>query len=267
MPLIIESNEAYHASEGVSKTKVWAMETVTPYKAMFGKHKDSHAFDLGTAAHVAILEPHRFDRDVLRGPSDRRGNKWKDAQIEAEATGATLLTESDHDLCQVMRDVAAGCSVLQMLLRGAVIERSGYATDEETGLAVKTRPDIWNPAICIIADLKSMSDISPDSWCKSVASFGYHVQDAMYSDVWQKAAGAEVNGFMFVCVSKDDPPEITCYELDADAKREGFLRYRRGLEKYAACKAAKQWPSYSADVQTTSLPKWAFQLTQPEGNL
>ena len=82
---------------------------------------------LGTAIHTAILEPDKFEAQFHKGPSDRRGNKWKDEMSLAESEDKECLTAGDYDNALLIREQAATCSELQQALRGNVyIERSIY---------------------------------------------------------------------------------------------------------------------------------------------
>lgn len=260
LPIKIETNEEYHSSEPVSKTTLWALDETTPFKARFGAPKESHAFDEGQAAHIAILEPHLLEKSVLKGPDDRRGNKWKEAEAEAKEKKMILVTSGQYDNVMMIRDLATTVPMLELVRKDFMAEVSGYYTDEETGLAVKVRPDLYSKSAGLIVDIKNMSDISKGSWQTTAGKYGYHMQDAMYSTGWEQASGMPVYGFVFMLFSKDTPPEYAIRELDADAKAEGYARYRRSLAKYKECLEANVWPSYGDVIETTSLHYKAYKI-------
>jgi len=263
MTILTNSNEEYHASEGVSKSGLWCLYTKTPFHYKYGKRTTSAAFDLGSAAHCAILEPEQFEARYWRGPDDRRGNKWKEAQDYAEFQQMDCLTSGDYDMALIIRDTAMTCEALQIMLEGdRVVEQSAYHTDEETGVTVRCRPDLYNRSNNIILDLKTAADASLGGFSASVGKFGYHMQDALYTDVWSKAGGGAVEGFFFVVIEKSEPPMVSVMELDAEAVAEGHAIYRKALATYAQCLAADQWPGYPADVQTVSLRRWDYRETE-----
>ena len=101
-------------------------------------------------------------------------------------------------------------------------------------------------------DLKTTTDASPKGFAKSVASFRYHVQAAHYL-----AAGL-FDKFIFIAVEKEAPYAVACYELDADALTEGQRLRGRDLQRIANCRAMAAWPGYGDELQTISLPGWAF---------
>lgn len=264
--LITEEVDQYHASEGFSKTFLWAMDNETPFIARYGKRKESHGFDIGSAAHIAILEPHDLESRIMRGPDDRRGNKWKEAQDFATYSNKLLLTAGDHDMALLIRDLADTVPELAMMRelddegRGPVVETSCYHTDPETGLTVKCRPDLYSPKHKLIVDIKNMASASKDAWEKATGSYGYHMQEAVYSDVWASASGYEVEGFWFAVFEKSEPPQVKLYELDPDAVAEGHARYRRALARTAECVKANEWPSYEGGIHRSGLRRYDYRI-------
>lgn len=253
------SNDEYHASPGISKTGLWTIHTKTPAHFMYGERKDSNAFSMGEAVHTAILEPHAFEARCMRGPADRRGNKWKDAEAHAEHVGMTLLTEADYDAALLIRDAAHAHPIVQKITSGAMVETAGYAVDEQTGVLVKCKPDLYHADLGIIGDLKSSVDGSADAFGKSIVNYGYHFQEAMYSDVWQNAGGGQVDGFIFIVVEKTAPFLVSVYELEPRIVEKGYDAYRAALLKYAECEKADKWPGYPETVQRLDAPEWFYR--------
>lgn len=259
-----ETNEQYHAAPGVSKTRLWELYNKTPFHARYGAPKESHSFDIGAAAHIAILEPELVESSVLKGTIDRRGNKWQAVLDEAEATNKIPLTESEYEMMLLLRDVSDTVPELQVMRRGnPIIERSAYYEDE-SGITLRTRPDIYNPDLCLMADIKCMADASPLAFSKTLGAYGYHVQDALYSDVWEKAGGGQVDAFFFIVFEKSNPPCVAVYELDAPAKAEGYAIYRQSVERWAECERNNDWPAYGKGIQPISLKKWDYKETEAE---
>lgn len=265
--IVHETDVEYHGGEGVSKSTLWKLETKSPFHARFVKQEHKPQFSFGHAAHTAILEPELLESKVLRGPVDRRGNKWTDAVNYAESIGAEVLTEKDYDLCMTIRDLADTIPELQVLRVGEVFaETSAYVIDEQTGLLKKTRPDIFNNSHGLMADIKNMADVSPAAWERDTGRFGYHMQDPFYRDTWQEATGMEVNAFFFICFEKTEPPLVECYEIIPSAVEEGRARYRRALERYAECEASGIWPGYSEGGIRKSGLRWQEYKLTPAPN-
>lgn len=263
MTIIANTSEDYHASEGVSKSGLWTLYTKTPFHYKFVERKASNAFDLGSAAHCAILEPEQFEARYYRGPDDRRGNKWKEAQDFAAYQSMECLTSSDYDMALALRDTAMTCRPLQLMLDGESIrETSAYQQDEETGVIVRCRPDVYNSKHAIIGDIKTSADASLTGFQKAVGSFGYHVQEAIYGPTWEAAGGGAVEAFFFVVVEKSESPIVAAYELDAAAVAEGHAIYRKALKRYAECEAANEWPGYPEEIQRIGLRRYDYRETE-----
>jgi len=274
------SSEDYHAGPGVSKSGLWTIAKSTPAHYKFGERKDTAAFDLGTAAHIAVLEPERLASAVMCGPEDRRGNKWKDAQLQADHFGALLLPESEYAKVLRIRDSADRSGTLRDLRKGAMIEASGYAVDPETGVLCRCRPDGYHEGHNIILDLKTAQAGGREEFARATANFGYHVQEAFYSHIWSEATRAQTtrphlpDAFIFVVIEKTAPFIVSCYELKPAAVEEGRAVYRRALATYAQCMEREAldmplvhaWPGYPDDPEPLDIPRWAYRHTTPEEN-
>ena len=265
MSIKIETDEEYHAGEGVSKSKLWTLDTKTPFHAQFGARVEKPHFTIGKAAHCAILEPEELEQRYTKGPDARRNsNEWKHAEDFARHAGTTLLKPDDYDMAMVIRDLASTVPELELMRQGeSIVETSAYHVDEETGVLVKTRPDIYNVNHCLIGDIKNMADGSPDAFKRDVGKFGYHMQHALYSDIWAKGSGHQVDGFFFIVFEKSNPPMVAVYELTAAAIAEGYARYRAALKRYADCLKSDTWPGYPEGVQQIGLRYYDYKLTQP----
>lgn len=263
------TNEEYHSGPGISKSGLWTIWNETPAHYMAGLQEpddgSTAAKDFGTAAHAAILEPEVFEAKFYMGP-DARGNSnvWKDAAAYAAQQGLTILKPADYQAVQRLRDAAARHPILRRLTADAQVEHSAYWTDAETGELCRVRPDVYSRKHGLIGDLKTTTSAAHDKWIRRVVDFGYHVQEAFYSDGWDLAGGGPVNGFVFIVVERDPPHLFAVYELDPDSVEEGRQVYRAALRVYAECKRTNTWPGYADKVQELRLPKYAFRFVQPQ---
>jgi len=131
----------------------------------------------------------------------------------------------------------------------------------ETGAICKSRLDWIIPGA--IVDLKTTADASPTAFARSVASYRYHVQDAFYSQA-AASAGLDSEHVVFVCVESSPPYSVALYQLDDAARTEGRRLYLRDLETYMRCMERDEWPAYPTDIQTLSLPAWAYKGSNDE---
>lgn len=263
-------DEAYHASNGVSKSKIWAIETKTPFLARYEVREEKPHFDFGHAAHIAILEPDRLEDAVMRGPmsetqpnEEARSNStvWKHAMDEAAYTGRILLKPSQFDLVMQVRDLAGTVPELELMRDGTtLVEASCYGIDPETGLVVRCRPDLYNVNHKLMVDIKNLTSAAPSDFERDVGKFGFHMQDAAYQETWNRHSGYEVEGFWFLAFEKSNPPQVAAYELTPEAVAEGHARWRRGLQTWADCEANGEWPSYPKGIQRVGLRRYDYQI-------
>lgn len=259
-------NDAYHAGPGVSKSGLWTIHTQSPAHYRFGERKASAAFDLGTACHLAILEPETFEARVIRGPADRRGNNWKEFQAEAANSGRLLLTMGDYDTAMTIRDAVHADPFLNALIVSphSQVEHSGYWVDEETGMMCRSRPDLYRPDLGLIVDVKTALSAHPDAFARSVINYGYHAQEAWYSDGY-RALGQKVDGFLFLVWEKSAPYVTAKYELPPSIVAEGRAIMAKALNTYATCEREGRWPGYSSEVQELQFKRWAYVETEFTG--
>lgn len=259
------SNEDYHAHEALSKSGLWTLYNRSPFHYRYGVTKETDAMARGSAIHAAVLEPLHFDKLYVRGPVDRRGNKWKDAQAEAESHGRTVLIEREYDAALRLRDIMQRDPRIRLFTDGrALIEPSGFWTDPATGVRCRCRPDAYHGPTGLLADLKTTTNASPDKWLKRVVDHGYYVQDAMVRDGWIASGGGDVSGFLFITVEVDEPHAAQIYELAEPAVRLGRVIVARGLELYKKCLADDNWPAYGDKVMTLDLPTWVYSKEQQQ---
>ncbi|MFV0511902.1 MAG: PD-(D/E)XK nuclease-like domain-containing protein [Shewanella algae] len=259
--LIIDnlSDEIYHGSIGVSCSKIKLfLECPQKYHAKYNlgicRETEKAYFDFGKAAHCALLEPWRLNEFFIRQPDEikvRNGNKWAECKAAAEAAGQTVLTANQWDDVQIILN-AEKPKALRELITGGICERSIFKRDQETGLVIKVRPDYTIGRL--ITDLKTCADGEPSTFSRNAKKLGYHIQDAMYSDV----AGAEM--FVFLAIESSSPFVVTApIVMDADAKRLGYLQYRKGLRGIKQCIDTGVWPPYTTDHVSVSLSQWEKQ--------
>jgi exodeoxyribonuclease VIII len=248
------SNEGYHSSEGVSKSGL-DLILRSPAHYRFGERRvPTRAMEIGTALHCAVLEPERFATDymLLKEVTDRRASAYKEACKVWSAE--CVLTGAEADRVAGMQESALSNQYLaQYLGAPGRCELSVYATDPETGVLVKCRFDKLTDSGFAV-DLKKTQDLR--DFGKSVASYGYHMQAAFYSDVWEWATGERLAGFVFAAVEEQMPHASAPLTLDAEALDIGRMLYRKALNQYADCLNTDEWPGIAMPPAELQLPGW-----------
>lgn len=259
------TNEAYHASAGISKSGL-DLILRSPAHYRFGERKEAtRAMEIGTALHCAILEPERFATDymMLREVIDRRASAYKEACKVWSAE--RVLTGSEADRVAGMQESVLSHPVLGRFVKATGrCELSVFATDPETGVLVKCRFDKLLDAKLAI-DVKKTQDLR--DFGKSVANYGYHMQAAFYTDVWKWATGEDLDGFMFAAVEEQMPHASAMITIDDEAMDIGRMEYRKALNTYAECFERDEWNGIYQELAPVQLPSWYINQIENESEV
>jgi PDDEXK-like domain of unknown function (DUF3799) len=258
----------YHAHEGLSNTRMkhllppscpyryWA-EYLDPNKP---KEEKPSYFAIGQAVHTLVLEPEKFYQDNFVMPKyDRRTNAGKAGYEESTrlAAGKNLIDEKQYEQAISMsQSVLNRIPWLKKVLadKDTAIEESLFWTDEETGILLKSRPDIYTQDFYI--DLKTTSNIDPKAYTNSVITYGYHRQAALAREALFQLHKIKYSYFMHIVVEETYPYLTNCYVMDDYFLSKGESDFRQAIRVYRECIDKKEWPDFGADVKQIYLPEW-----------
>lgn len=213
-------------------------------------------FDLGSAIHSETLGT-GYAIEVLDF-KDFRTNDAKNAASDAREAGKIPVLRHVYDEVQPIAQ-----SVLKHKTARAFFEQDGdaeatvFSTDPETGVLCRARFDFLPRPTGrrrVAFDLKSSATgVSPDSFARSVARYGYDVAQEHYLHTYDPE-GAEDLEFVFIAVEVEPPYLVSINALNRDFVEIGKKKAARARRLFAACTAAKQWPGYSEDVVLLAPP-------------
>lgn len=233
--------------------------------------KPRDAFAIGRLAHKLLLEGREgLEADFAIRPDHWSDWRTKDSQTwkaEQIAAGKTVVTEDDLvDVVGMAESLARHPLVKAGILDGAV-ERSLIWKDAETGLWLKSRPDVIPNASGIIADLKTTSSVTDDALAKSLGSFGYHCQGALVGDGLEAVHGLKMDAFALVWAEKVEPYCTRVTTIVPEDLERGRLQNRAALRSLARCLDTGKWPGPGGDSEDAvylSLPAYAAKRIDTE---
>jgi len=257
------TNEQYHAHAAISSSDVKAVYKTSLAHWRGRVRKPSSAFAMGSAVHALVLEPEK--NLVLRGPEDRRGNKWKEAQLAADLDGQILLPEGDFDLAARIADAAKAHPVLAQYLADPtfVAEASFFGIDPETGVEIKCRPDGYLPEAGLVFDLKTTTDASPDGFPRELRKYAYDVQAAFYLRAL-RAAGFKAETFIFAAVEKEAPYAVGLHALTDRYLQHADLIVTDTLQKISNAIAVSSFPTGWDLINHIDLPRWQTETAEDD---
>ncbi|MDG3034159.1 PD-(D/E)XK nuclease-like domain-containing protein [Vibrio parahaemolyticus] len=257
------SNELYHAADGYSKS---SLDIINQDPSLLEWSRNCpideekiKSFDVGSAFHTLVLEPHKFNDEYAvepkvvneKGePTTKANNYWKklNAEFLENNQNKTIITADEHRYTSLMVGSVHAHPRAKILFNHPTgeAEISIFWRDPETGLIFKIRPDfrcVIN-GVHFIIDLKSTADSEKFEW--SVADFRYHVQDAFYTWVYTNAVGVEPV-FAFCTTSKS----VNCgrYKtrlvvLQEGDKLEGKAQYESNIRTLQGCIETNNWGGF-----------------------
>lgn len=268
-----ESIHDYHKNDALSHSK---LETFRRRPALFYKKyiekslppiEPSSAFRIGSAAHVAILEPDQYYARYARRPDgiDRRTTAGKAAfaAFEAANVGKIIIDGDEDDQVGSMERAVRDHPLASQLLDDGVAEAT-WRTEGPIGLQCRT--DWYNPAGCelsqgrpYVADLKTVESLDEDAFSnfeKSVFRFGYHRQAGFYLPLITEITGAPVWDFFFIAIEKVEPFGCAVYRLSDEAVSIGQDESIEDLRGIKACVDSGVWPNIDVKLHELGLPKW-----------
>ena len=235
--------------------------------------QDTAAKSFGRLFHCASLEPEVFANTykVLPDNAPRDLRRFRDAkkpsietlasidwwdQWESDNRGKVMVSANDYDKAQFMGQSVRNHPEAAGLLIGGRREVTMRWIDAETGLACKSRVDLYEPGEFQM-DLKSCTDASKEGFGRAIAGYNYDLQGAHYLD-GVRANNDTIKWFIFLACESTAPYVCQPYILDANAEERGWKLRQRAIKRQAECLAAGRWPGYSDHIEEISMPTWAF---------
>lgn len=261
MGIYIEHEADYHARPELSRSQLWTLYTKSPFHYRFADKDeiDPAHMTRGKLAHYAVLQPEWLPKVYATAPKmNKNTNAWKELVVKAFSDGLILVDQEEMDKVLRMAEMCHRESIVREFIAASSVEESYTWADEQTGVLLRCRPDAYNGKLALMGDYKTTRDASPRAFARSVASYGYHLQEAVYMDGIRRN-GLPVEGTIFIAQESSAPFAVQVYELSPDATGTGQAIYREALARFKACEDADSWPAYGGGVQTLELPAWAME--------
>ena len=191
------------------------------------KQHETPAMRLGTAVHMAVLEPEKFDEryQVLTA---RRGTKaFK--ELQEKHPNAQWLTEAEYlDVVELRNAVKAHpkacelfsqCTDFEKELRGQIL-----------GLPFRGFADAIAPTFTV--DLKTTMKGNPRDFRSDAFRQKYHVQGYIYTRLLSQLLGRDISEHWLITVEKSSPYVVTCYRLSGSYIDRGAKDLEQILERW-----------------------------------
>ncbi len=266
------SAEAYHAdpcpAPSLSSTGARTLVRATPAAYWHGRQNPERkrVFDIGTSAHLLVLEPDLFADAVRVIDADSyRTKAAQEAREQAYAEGKVPLLPEEASMVMHMRDALFAHPVARHAFEGGTVEQTAIWQCDEFGHWCRARMDYMPPHRRYLVDYKTAASAHPEQFPRALAEFGYHQQAAWYQDAVEQLTGERPARFCFVVQEKKPPYLVSVFWVDHEALEVGRALNRLARGIFAHCLARWEWPGYQPDVAaapqafTVTLPPWALR--------
>jgi len=256
-------NEVYHSLPGISKSGLDLINRSPAHYKYREERTPTRAMEIGTAIHTALLEPERFSNEymLLKEVKDRRASEYKQA-VKVHGTERVLVSKEADNVAGMQEAVNSAARAHELLTA------PGYQELSAISGKLRARYDklgwLPNSGEVFALDIKKTQDARPDAFARSVANYRYHVQAALYSDVYEQITGHKLDAFYFLAVEEEMPHACRVYRLEDEALMIGREEYLRDLDIYYECVDRQEWPGYESDDEYLSLPGWLMAKYEDE---
>jgi exodeoxyribonuclease VIII len=265
----LETNEQYHADTTRLSNSMLNILKRSPklfwsyYIAKclaFPETSDSMA--LGSMVHTLLLEPEEFkNRYRFKPECDRRTKEGKAIYNDfvASLPERCEIVTSD-DFAKAMQCAASLNSheeysnVMKATWDTRIVEqRIDFEID---GVEMRSKLDYLSLPAQVCIDIKTSRDASPVEFSKSIMSYGYHRQAAIYREAVLQKHGIECR-FVFAVVCTEPPYECALYEPSEMMLQDGMIEVSALLREFKVRSESDDWASqWSKGIVPIELPRW-----------
>lgn len=246
-----------------SPAHYWAGSALNPKRAPAA---DKPQFAVGRLAHKLLLEGRAgFEDEFAVRPEEWSDWRSKDAKMWREAMlaeGKTVVTPEDMELVVGMAESLRAHPLVKAPYRilDGMVEKSLVFRHAETGVWLKSRPDVIPNDSGDLVDLKTTVSVTTDALEKSLGSYGYQMQAALAAMALKATTGIEMQSFSFVWVEKAPPFCVRVTALRSEDLLRGAMQVDAAARIFADCLESGVWHGpggTQSDAEYLALPSFA----------
>jgi hypothetical protein len=223
--------------------------------------KDSVSVFPSTAFKAIVTE----EKPDIKQPTATTRYKALESEFKASNAKKYIINDvGETESYEALVKMAQSClsdPVVRAMLSGSDYQESFFWTDAETGVKLKTRPDLSKKKKRIIFDVKTCADASPQGFARQAANLDYPIQ-AVCQIEGAKQTGYfdDCDGYFWLAVEKTPPYNYAIYEFQKSDIEDSYSLFRHLLKK--AAKALPILEAYLKD-QTAFVPSYGDAADNP----
>lgn len=229
--------------------------------------KSGSHFDFGNAFELALLDMSNFDKQVaimqtqawikmaleekpeLKVPKLSARYKAEMSKFDMDNVGKYVISDTGLQSYESIECMLESCykdETIRKLINGMEYQLSLFWTDKESGLNLKTRPDICQRKKNVVVNLKTIGDGSPKNFSRELAKYDYPLQ-ACVEIRGCIASGLmnTVDNYFWLVVEKEPPYNATLYEFDKADISVCMIQYDYLVNRIARAIRENDFPGYT----------------------
>lgn len=248
----------YNEINALRSTQIKALASGGPrelWEVTYGEKESTPSMQFGTMSHLKALQPEKWNKEVLVEAIDRRTKEGKARAAEVEAKGLIVVKPEEAEKICAM---ATEWDKAAKLIFGDDFKTEEIVTATINGVDVKAQIDAISHAKHIIADFKTISDISQAY--REIWKRRYDLQTGFYVNTVNKCVqgGDDWNTYL-VFVETSSPFRCKIFDLSI------LLAPSRQIAADMTVKADKCLKDYGSDLSKwpqmgiaviTDYPEW-----------
>ncbi len=259
------SNEEYHASEGLSRSKIadiiesplyyWQMN-LNPKRP---EREETDSMWFGTALHAALLEPELFKEKYIlfEGKGTRSSPEYKEFAKQFSGKNVEILKKNEHEEITNARDSILSHPIASKLLDGGINERSFFYRDESINEIFRFRPDSLSQLA--MSDIKKTVSVNKHKYETDAIKFNYPLEAAFYLRYYKLLTGIDLEYFVFIACELKYPYKVRLYMYEPDDLADYNRIIDDAIDIYLTCKQNNKWPDKEENlmIQKLKIPEYA----------
>ena len=265
--LTLDRSNVFNPDSWLSKSRLWELRSCSLWKWRFAPRDfaPTSAMTWGSLIDCHLTTPELVAETVIYNPyPDFRTKAAQELRDTATAQGkiivsAEMAASVKTAVDRVKADPIAGkvfdASRKQLVLLNQI---RGINFKALVDLAPEDEPCLY--------DFKTTSDFSPRGIAKSIDSFGYHVQAALYLKLWNLChPDDQRNRFRFIWQDSSAPYEVAVTELPAFDISAGDEWAANQIDRIITATKSGYWPGItSGKVAMIGRPGYAAYQDEEE---
>ncbi|MCT7432452.1 PD-(D/E)XK nuclease-like domain-containing protein [Aliarcobacter cryaerophilus] len=226
------SNQEYHSAGGVSSTSIPILNKSV--RAFMFRHllpKWKPCFDRGNLIHDCILLPELVENTYIESPTVGMDTVAAN-KLRAENPDKIVVGKGDIEL---YRQTAKIARIIFPFLAYPTTktEVSFFHHNKDIDLILQIRPDIYNPEIGMLYDVKSTKASNHSEFEKIIEGYNYDLSLAYYFDVLNMMnfkTDIYYTGWLCIPTDESNPPFV--YRISEELLEKGRSKYQSLIDKY-----------------------------------